>query len=102
MCIGLYRPAALRQTRTMSGDPGKLSRHPLPISGWRSIRTRFEDTPMTRRAKLLITAALIAGLGAAAIPTLAAQTGSAGAGAQAPFQTADSGDRDGGRWHHHG
>lgn len=52
---------------------------------------------MTRRSKLLITAAILAGLGGAAVPTLAAQTGaSTGAAVQTAF-----GGPDDGPGHHH-
>jgi Ca2+-binding EF-hand superfamily protein len=61
---------------------------------------------MTRRQKLLIAAAVLAGLGAAAVPTLAAQTGSAnGATAQPTLQTAFGGSDDDRGWdgpRHHG
>ncbi len=57
---------------------------------------------MTRRSKLLITAAVLAGLGAAAIPTFAAQSDAASGRGQAGFQTAFGGPDDDGRemWYH--
>jgi Ca2+-binding EF-hand superfamily protein len=58
---------------------------------------------MTKRAKLLITAAVLAGLSGLAIPTLAAQTGaSTGAAVQTAFGGPDAGrGADDGPWHHH-
>jgi hypothetical protein len=58
---------------------------------------------MTRRSKLLITAAVVAGLAGAAVPTLAAQTGASnGAAVQTAFGGPDDGRGfDGGPWHHH-
>ena len=60
---------------------------------------------MTRRAKLLVAAAVLTGLGAAAVPTFAAQvqTGAAnGAAVQTAFRGPDDGRGDGdGAWHHH-
>jgi hypothetical protein len=49
---------------------------------------------MTKRAKLLVAAAMLAGLGAAAMPALAAETGAAGPNAdvQTAFQTAFGAD----------
>ena len=60
---------------------------------------------MTRRAKLLVAAAVLTGLGAAAVPTFAAQvqTGAAnGAAVQTAFGGPDDGrgDGDGARHHH--
>jgi Ca2+-binding EF-hand superfamily protein len=57
---------------------------------------------MTRRSKLLITAAVLAGLAGAAVPTLAAQTGASnGAAVQTAFGGPDDGRGfDGGPWHH--
>src|SRR5579863_5525020 len=59
---------------------------------------------MTRRAKFLLTAAVLAGLGAA-VPTLAAEAGSLPSSTTAA-QTAFGGPDDGrsyddGPWHHH-